>query len=337
MKFSVNKQAVLVAAGILVTAGLTNAGQYYLWDNHTKGITTDYTAQIDALQMTLDDIGPLIDIYRIAEAGEKGKEITQENLVVSQMPESMFSDAYILDPSSVVGKFYKVDLSPMSALTTDVIMEENVKDSNREVDLVFSTRTSGLKVGDYIDLEIIMPNGEKYVVLSKKRIYNVTENTVKAVMDSVERHTYHSALVDYFLEKDKGAMIQLVKYTEPGVQNAALTHYAPSKNVQSVMAVDPNIGETLNVALTESRRDLIDIAIQRIQGEENEDRADAIAGGADELIAKLSNAYEQYLEDLAEAEINGEDPSTVETPTNESETIVDPAYEPTDGEETGGE
>lgn len=332
MRLNINKNVVLTTLGIIAIAGVTNGGQYYLWEKHNEDVSAEYTQQVEALQMTLDAIGPLVDVYKLLEPGEVGQPITQENLVIGQIPEDMFSDAYILDPSSVVGKFYKVNLSSGSPITTDVVMEEPVKDSNRDIDVVTNVRPSGLKVGDYVDLEIILPNGEKYVVLSKKRIHAITATSAKVIMDSTERHMYQSALVDYFLEMGKGAYIQFVKYVEPGVQRDAQVYYSPSQNVQSVLAIDPNIGETVNRALLTSRRDLIEMAIDRIQGEEMEDRADSIAGGRDEVVAKLNDAYEEYLDALNEATLNGNE-EDMYIPVTEPDPNTQPPADP--GAESG--
>lgn len=294
MKIRMSKNVILTTALGVFLLGGTNGLQYYLWTEHSADKDIEYAEQISALQLTIEEVGPLVDIYRLVDKGEAGHEITQENLMLSQIPESMLTDAYVLDPYEVEGKFYKIDMQAESALTTDVVMEEEMKDSIRETDIVTNTRPSGLEVGDYIDVELVMPSGQKYVVAPKKRIYSITGTSVKLVMDATERHMYHSALVDYFLEKEKGSMLQMAKYIDPGVQQAAQVYYSPSKSVLAIMQIDPNIGESLSTAILESRRSLMDDAIAKLQGEINEERNEKLVAGADEVIEKLELAYEEY-------------------------------------------
>lgn len=290
-----NKNGILAATAVILIAGATNAGQYYMWDKNTEELTLEYEDQIYLMQQTLDEIGPLTDVYTVLEEGKQGLEVKQEDLALIQMPESLVGSSYILDPETVVGKYYKVNITHGVPITEDLLMQENIDDTSREYDIVADVWPVGLKRGDYVDVEIIYPNGEKYIVMAKKRVESITGQSVKTFMNGTERYLYQAALVDYYLGMADGAQLRFTKYMQPGVQKTAQVYYAIPKNVITVMNMDPNIIEKANSALEESRRSIIENSMQYIAQDKEKDTPKDWATGIQSVNSKLVEAYEEYL------------------------------------------
>lgn len=108
-----------------------------------------------------------------------------------------------------------------------------------------------------MDVRIRFPNGEDYIVLSKKMVNDIKLNTstVWLSLDQKEMMTMSSATVDAYLRK--GTKLYAVKYVQPQTQKAAVTTYPFNADVQKVMMADPNIVEKASIALAaQARMDL---------------------------------------------------------------------------------
>lgn len=333
MKLRLSKNGVIAAASIIVIAGATNAGQYFLWEKHKEELTLDYEDQIYLMQQTLDEIGPLTDVYTVLEKGEAGQSITQEDLALIQMPQSMVGDSYILDPETVVGKYYKVNISHGVPITSDLMMEEAMDDTTREYDIVADIWPVALKTGDYIDVEIIYPNGEKFVVLAKKRVDSIVGQTVKTTMNGTERYLYQGALVDYYLSIADGAQLRFTKYVEPGVQKAAQVYYSIPDNVVTVMNIDPNIVEKANSAVETARRSIIKNSMDFLAQNKLADEPLEWNAGIQGVQAKLAEAYQEYLSNYGLSPEVETDEWTNEAPVEEfiDEQINDVQQEESEG------
>jgi hypothetical protein len=287
------KKVLLVLLVIVLLAG-TNAGQYFLWDKNMEGVSVQYQNQIDAMQITLNEIGPMVSVYSVKNTTVPGTEIKQDDLTAIQVPSSVVSDYYIMDPSVVVGKFYKVAVNPRTPLTSDLIMETSLDNTLREVDIIADVWPIGLAVGDYVDLEINYPLGEKYRVLSHVRIEAVNSSTVKVLLDGTQRYLYGYAFVDYIIQKSRGSSFELVKYPEPGVQVAASVTYAVPAKIVSLVANDPDILIKLdNATNAKTRADILE-SITAVTDEE----ASAVASGRSAAISSVNGASDTYAQQL---------------------------------------
>lgn len=120
-------------------------------------------------------------------------------------------------------------------------MSEWFDDTLRDVDITVNSRVVGMRVGDYVDIRITLPFGEDYVIFPHKRIQYIGDRSIKVYLNEEEWHLWQSATVDYYLNSQYGCRIYLTKYIEPGVQQAAVSYYAPSDRVYEIMRKDPNV------------------------------------------------------------------------------------------------
>jgi hypothetical protein len=284
---------------VLIVFFVTNISQFIIWKVNMSNVKERFQQELSVLQETIKSIGPFVDVYSVRSASKPGDEILDENLSLLQIPAAMINDTYILDPSLAVGKFYKVAVHPGTPLTSDLLMEEELVDSVREMDIIANTWPIGLQVGDYIDFEITYPFGENYVVLSHVRVSAINNGTIKAKLTSTERHLYGASLVDYFVRMDKGSSINMVKYTEPGIQLPAEVTYSVPKNILAVITQDPNVIDKVDTVLNSKRRSIIDAGVTAI----DDDDGFKIASGRTMIgstIERATNNYFQNLKELAD-------------------------------------
>ena len=221
----------------VITAILASGVWFFVMHMRTEKITEEFEGEIAQLTATLDALGPGVECYTVSEEfsyhydyDTVGQVLTAEAITPITVPSSLVGEAYITDTSQIIGKYCKVNIVPGTPITGDLLMSEWFDDTLRDVDITVNSRVVGMRVGDYVDIRITLPFGEDYVIFPHKRIQY-----------EEEWHLWQSATVDYYLNSQYGCRIYLTKYIEPGVQQAAVSYYAPSDRVYEIMRKDPNV------------------------------------------------------------------------------------------------
>ena len=112
-----------------------------------------------------------------------------------------------------------------------------------------------LQEGDHIDVRLILPNGQDFIVVSKKRVSipsndgGTPTDTIHINLAEEETVSLSCAIVEAF--KIDGAKLYATKYTDAGIQEAASPTYVVNAEVASLMDSDPNIVEKAKTALLE--------------------------------------------------------------------------------------
>lgn len=294
MNFEWNVKTIIIAAvAALVLIG-TNVGQYFvLWKPKINDLTAAYEYEISVLEEEIIRIGPMVNIWTIKDEANDlfpGKVIEQDDLMMRELPESFVTKSLVLNPETILGKYYRIGLLPGTPISMDMVMEDPMDDTVREFDVVANVMPIGLKVGDYIDYRIVYPLGEDYIVLPRKRIEAIHDKTIKLKLNETEIHYYQAALIDYFLQADKGATLYLTKYLEPGMQKEATPYYAVPENVLAIMTADPNIVKKVNAQINETTRTIIEAGIANVSKEQGS----AIAKGRNEISGKIEAGKTEY-------------------------------------------
>lgn len=232
----------------VITAILASGVWFFVMHMRTEKITEEFEGEIAQLTATLDALGPGVECYTVSEEfsyhydyDTVGQVLTAEAITPITVPSSLVGEAYITDTSQIIGKYCKVNIVPGTPITGDLLMSEWFDDTLRDVDITVNSRVVGMRVGDYVDIRITLPFGEDYVIFPHKRIQYIGDRSIKVYLNEEEWHLWQSATVDYYLNSQYGCRIYLTKYIEPGVQQAAVSYYAPSDRVYEIMRKDPNV------------------------------------------------------------------------------------------------
>lgn len=131
----------------------------------------------------------------------------------------------------------------------------------RERECSFIWLNSNLKDYDFVDVRILFPNGEDYIVAAKKSIYDtrVQVNDVFLRLTEEEIQLLDAAIVDANMHNAK---IYVTKYINPEIQEASEISYSPSSDVMRVIANDPNIVDVSAAALSVDARSAMDKRMQ---------------------------------------------------------------------------
>ncbi len=203
----------------------------------------------------------------------------------------------------------KVDMQAKTVLTIGTIAkgDNTLLDDSREQEYNMLVLPTDLETGDYVDVRLMLPSGQDFIVVSKKEV-TIPEaagipmaDTVKMTLNEAETLTMSNAIVDAY--QVLGAKLYLAKYTDGGLQSAATGTYMPGENTVNLINSDPNIVARarselvtrMNNGSNQLRADNINSAISRA-GSEGQDN---LTTKMQESATNAQNSRQTYLDGLA--------------------------------------
>ena len=145
----------------------------------------------------------------------------------------------------------------------------------------------------------MLPNGQDYIVVSKKRIKKITEDTIWIDLYEQETLVMSNAIVEAY--KMKGSKLYATTYVEPGNQADATPTYVPSSTVINLMNSDANIVAEARQALAARYSSLMTRREQDINGQLNavgEDAQSNLESNIEQEITKSKEARKEYIDSL---------------------------------------
>lgn len=274
---------------IVISVILTNAIQGFVWFKNKANTVARYEEQQAQLVNQLQAYGSDTTCYTVKTSVKPGDEITPDNIEAITYPSSYVYDQMVTDASDIYGKLFKVALMHGTPITYNMTMEDEVRADTRDFDILLDTWPVGLEAGDYIDINITMPYGDRYIVVPFKRVYEVNENSLKVHFTAAELDTYLGACVDEALNEQYGATIYATRYVEPGLQDSAVSYYAVPTNIAALIQKNPNIVDKQELGETNQWRASIEELLTIFR--DSEDTVDSDG-------EKLHDKREEYRESI---------------------------------------
>jgi len=233
---------------VIITAGIIAI--YYYYQKQIEVYKTEYEKVIE--QMKLEQHQDKRIVYMPKEKIKAGSKI-EENLLIKQEVRSNIQQKKYMD-SEDIGKIAIIDIEENNPIYKIMLTEESVTNDLREQEFNMIFLPSNIEKGDYIDVRIGFPNGEDYIVLSKKlvRDVNTSSHTVWIWLNEEEILTMSSAIVDAYIHK--GTKLYTVAYVEPTLQKEAITNYPVNTDVLTIINENPNIVVEASKKLSEEVR-----------------------------------------------------------------------------------
>lgn len=229
----------------------------------TKQIRNKYETKLSTLN---EEISANKQFVYVAKTEiPRGEQINKNNTSY----EEVFSDmqgVYITEED--MGKISVVDIQSGSHIMSNMITPEKLDNTLREEEFNQFYLSSNLMDNDYVDIRITYPNGENYIVLSKKAMKNINlqESDCFLWLTEEEIVTIQAAIVDAY--KHTGSKIYTTKYIEPTIQDASIVTYTPPEEIIDLINRNPNILNIASTALSKEVRKSID---SRMKVYENSD------------------------------------------------------------------
>lgn len=176
-----------------------------------------------------------------------GKRIRADNIIKVVMATDVAPKQVLDYPDQIIGKVLKIDVSPRTPVSLAMLYEdEKIADDLRWVETAVIQLPLRLQERDVIDVRLRFPNGQDYVILSKKEIKSIQYPIIWAYLDEQERLLFSSACVDAYIN---GGQIYALQYIEPRLQSKAVPNYLANEQVLKLMSINPNIVKKANTDL----------------------------------------------------------------------------------------
>ena len=220
----------------------------------------------------------------------------------------------------------KIDMNANTVITKQFVVQsdEQVTDDTRQEEYNVVVLPMDLMTGDYIDVRLMAPNGQNFIVVSKAQVEipmnadgTYVADTIKLNLREDEILTMSSAIIE--AAGLNGAKLYATRYVEPAMQEGSAVTYTPNsavtKQLQAYMTTDMNgdgkitsddyinlvkdAENILKVRYSESAKKIRNEYLQQyIDSVTPEEFKGNVEAGLEESIGTSLTTRQQYLESL---------------------------------------
>lgn len=202
----------------------------------------------------------------------------------------------------------KIEMKKNTIITKNLLEkgDNKIADDVRREEYNSFVLPMDLETGDYVDIRLMLPTGENYIVVAKKEVEvpNISGSdsldTIVLNVSEDEILIIGSAIIDAY--KVAGSKLYVDKYTEAGMQKAATPTYVVNDDTKALINKDPNILAKASDALKERYRNINN---EEVRGQINKtvnavDTPDEnVQQGMQESIQKTQSTRQKYLDSLS--------------------------------------
>lgn len=253
-------------------------------------------AAIEALQLEIESNKQFVyvatDDLRRGTVLEEGVNVEiQEN--VTALPNELYLQEEDL------GKTLIVDVAAYEPIMASMVTEEVLTKDTREVEIGVANLMVDQQNLDYVDIRIMFPTGEDYVVIPKVKVKKLLlEDCIFYTnLNESQILTLASATIDAFTIS--GTKIYTTRYVESSLQDAAIPNYPVRDDILSLIATDPNVLEVAQQTLNYSARQVME---QKLAGLSEDYLKSVVAGHGIVDTANNSAQAERIADEQLEAE-----------------------------------
>lgn len=310
-----NRMLIMIVVIVLLALIICSFFEYSKIQD-LKAANTMYQTELSNNQQTVYVATDLIN------AGDIVTD-TGENANVEKQTVYTGLESYNYITESEMNTRAKVDIAAGFPVMYNMVTDVVVDNDTRDYEISVANLTTDQKENDVVDIRVIFPNGEDYVILSKKQITNLNlENCVfTSQLNEEEILRFASAIVDAYMTT--GARIYTTRYVEENIQETSTPNYPVRETTIALINSDPNVvtkaTETLNL---EAR-----LSLEQRLGTLTEDELDAVSEGfgltdtaKSSVLGSASTATSnEETADTESADVSSETDSASDSETTDSE------------------
>ena len=195
-------------------------------------------------------------------------------------------------------------------ITTELLSkgDNQVRDDVRKQEYNMIVLPMDLATGDYIDVRVQFPNGQDFIVVSKKEVeipnVNGTDSNDTIWISLTEDEILHMSCAIVDVAQVKGAKIYATKYTEAGMQKAATPTFPVNESTSALIRSDSNILERAKIEVAnrynnQNSANLRNNYIQSSINSQGEQAQSNLESSMEESITNSKNSRKQYLDSLS--------------------------------------
>lgn len=203
----------------------------------------------------------------------------------------------------------KIDLKEGTILTKDMLTtsSEQVTNDLRKQEYNMLSLPTDLVSGDFVDVRIRFGNGQDYIIAAKKQVTipkiagAPAEGVININLSEDETIAMSSAIIETY--QLKTAEMYVSRYTDPGMQVAAIPTYPVNAEALNLMDSNPNLLEEAKKAIASRyNRNLREQFINsQINSVDAEDRQSNLETSVEEHITQQKELRQKYLQSLEDA------------------------------------
>lgn len=177
--------------------------------------------------------------YGASDANGNSQILIEQRTVSTLMTENLLdsSDLEIYNESTGETKVNtlksKFDITEGTVLTKEMFLNDGIDSSERLMEYNMISLPSQLLENTYIDVRILLPSGEDFVVVSKKFVEQVSSSTIWMKMSESEIEILSNAIIESYIID--GAKLYATTYTSPASQKASKCTYVPAEKVRDIL------------------------------------------------------------------------------------------------------
>lgn len=204
----------------------------------------------------------------------------------------------------------KVTMKKNTLITTELLSKSDnpVQNDVRKQEYNMLVLPMDLVTGDYVDVRIMLPSGQDYIIVSKKEVeipqVNGVDSEDTVWMNLSEDEILHMSCAIIEAYQVRGSKIYVTKYTEAGMQDAATPTYPVNESTSRLLQNDPNILErAMNAILNRYNNtdasNLRNNYINPVISSQGEQAQSNIETNMQESTTNSKNSRKEYLDSLA--------------------------------------
>jgi SAF domain len=240
---------------LIVSSGAVFWGYQELQESHQTAITAFENKVKEAEQLLLEQQQDKQKVYVLKQDIPAGTMISEEAIEMIELSKDVVP-LNVVAKQDAIGKLTKIDIQKNTPLIQSMLFENGITPQDlRNNEFRMITLPSKLKAGDYTDIRIKFPTGHDYIVLAKKKVMDLSSETIWFEMDEEEILTMSSAMVDAYFEQ---ATIYALSYVDPYMQHEAVVTYPVNSRVLDLIQADPNIVNIARTVLEKRHRETLE-------------------------------------------------------------------------------
>ncbi|MFM9279129.1 SAF domain-containing protein [Paenibacillus jiagnxiensis] len=257
-----------------------------------RSFETDYSQETAQLEQELADTKQILQqemrqVPVVVSDHKAGDALAETDIALVNIPAASVPEN-VLNKEDIVGKYTKIDLPQNTAVTKSMLFENGVTpDDMRNQEFRLIQLPAKLGPDQFVDVRIKFPTGEDYIVLSKKKVKDLSGGLISYEMDEQEILMMSSAIVDAYINE---ATIYALSYVDPYMQDKAIVTYPPKDEVKKLIQSDPNIVKVATEQLESRKRTVLEMNLAAMSETERGRYSTGAAGaGSYSEAASASN------------------------------------------------
>lgn len=276
---------------IILAMAAAVGGTYYFMKSDYDEKLSDKEAEIAELNEIIDLYADTVFVYRLCKDVKSGNDCMASDFERVEIPRALYSSDMITETSQLDRMMYKVNYSAGTIILMDMCTDVDITDSMRYMDVVLDEIPIGLEVGDYIDVRAAFPLGQDFIVISHKKVSQISGFTVKLAVEEKDFYFLESAKTDMALFKP--TRLYGAQYVEGGVQNGAETYYPVNLDTLKTMIGDPNM-YTGNYEEILTRREELETQLWAAIEAGRIDEPRTVTNGKENIMRTYKQAAQEY-------------------------------------------